>query len=112
MKLFVFGYPARGGFMKAFVLFAGLLIGVQAFADCDVTKAARQAVKAIVAVEDIKGITAYYGGTSGSDSDYTNVNISPTYQGTKDWYVVKVRNRDCRTFSVELRAENIPVTNN
>ncbi|MBK9322886.1 MAG: hypothetical protein IPM97_08080 [Bdellovibrionaceae bacterium] len=75
---------------------------------CDIMKSARQVIKAIVAIEDMKGITAYYGGLKSEDSMFTTVNVQPYYQKTKDWYLVKIRNNDCRILSAELIAENIP----
>ena len=74
---------------------------------CDFAKVARQTVKALVAVDDIKGITAYYGGVQDSDQVSANVKIQLHYTTTNDIYVVKIRNSDCRVLSTELVAENI-----
>ena len=88
------------------------LLGSHSYANCDLGKAARQTVKALAAIEDAKGITAYYGGLGEYDSEATFVNVQPVYGAIKDWYVVKLRNQNCHILSVELRGEKLPLSSN
>lgn len=91
------------------LLITGMIVlESHAFAEpCDIAKAARQAVKALVAIEDIKGITGYHGGVKDESRTTTTFNIQLYYEKTKDWYLVSIRNQDCRIISTELFAENI-----
>lgn len=77
--------------------------------DCYPPKAARQIVKAIVALEDIVGISSYFGGVTGDNPIETEVLVEPHYISTKDTYKIRIRNTDCRIIKVELLAENVPL---
>lgn len=95
--------------MNFVFLFLMSVTGTYANATCDVAQTARQAVKAFVAIEDRKGITAYFGSVNNETPDISNVTVQPGYKETKDWYIVKVRNKDCRVMGVDLKAENIAI---
>lgn len=95
--------------MNFVFLFLVMAIGTFAQANCDVAQTARQAVKALVAIEDRKGITAYFGSVNRETPEILSVTVQPGYKETKDWYIVKVRNKDCRVMNLDLKAENITI---
>jgi hypothetical protein len=99
--------------MVRFILSAGLLAslipGVSLASDCDVARVARQSVKALVAIEDIKEITAIYGGATDGDSLKTTISVELHYPTAKDSYEVTVRNSDCRILDTKLTKEKAPL---
>jgi len=77
--------------------------------ECDTTRTARQMIKAIIAIEDTRGVNAIYGGTSVITSDATLVKVETHYQAKKDSYEIAIRNSDCRILETKLVKENLPL---
>lgn len=97
--------------MKAMNLWgyaAALLLSHSIYATCDVTKTARQTVKAFAAIQDIQGITSYVGSVLDSNQIFTRVLVQTRYSQSHDNYIVQVRNSDCRILSANLEAEALP----
>jgi hypothetical protein len=96
--------------LRVFATFVAFFLSTvgTAQAACNVTKAARQVVKSLVAVEDLRGVTGYQGGVEGQDEISTTVIIEALHQAENDRYKIKIRNQDCRTLSAELVGEGIP----
>lgn len=85
-------------------------IAMAAYHDqCEPSKTARQAVKALFAISDTKGVESFAGGAKQQDSLTTIVSVVPHFKASTDHYEVTVRNSDCRVLSLVLRKENVPL---
>ena len=98
--------------MNRLIVILVLLVTNSAFAiedTCDVSKTARQMVKSIVAIADIRGVTNYYGGSVGGIPGETIMRVEPHYTSFKDSYDITIRDNDCRVLQVKLVGENLPL---
>lgn len=75
--------------------------------ECDHSKLARQAVKSLIAAEDIKGVKDILGGLVDFNPEFIKYKIALKFQSDYDVYEVVIRTKDCRITNVSLTSENL-----
>lgn len=92
----------------ALFTFLVLVTSISKALACDTSKVARQVVKSLIAIEDIKGVKALYGGALRPTDNDVIFKIEPHYETTKDSYEVVLRSKDCRVLGVRLIGQSLP----
>ncbi len=98
--------------MRSLLILSGLVLTSSlASAECDTSKTARDAVRAMALISDRAMITDLVGGTVGGEENVVTYNIWANYRhhNYADNYQVAVQPGKCRVMSLKLLGYDLPV---